>query len=749
MKLERISLKGVTRFREPYTLDLRELGALVALAGPNGAGKTTIMETVPGALYKRLPSARGGLYAACHGTDAYLEAAFRDGAGRCVRVRVKVDAEHSSSEQYVFVNDEPLTTGRSREHLEVVERLFGSEALLLSSVFAAQEKDRSFLKIAKSDRKALLVEMLGLGHLEQLAGEARQRADATTVSLTVTRASLEGLRRELGDRAALEAELATAQEARDLAELALATATREQAEAQERHAQAIKAAAAAKGARDALIAAQRAEGEAEARRARAALALSRLDGEFLGPDQARTRRLVEAQALLAQERAIRESAAAVEQRRAEVEAHAKAVAEAARQRAEAEGAIRTANAKLEAAAATVQQRKAVLADLQRRAELIGQAPCAITDTWIPEVEPPGPTPFDLRATCPLLSDARDAADATEAAQKALAAAQDAYTKTKRARNEAEAAHARVSVPVLAGGWDPAHDARAKLLPTLDQARHTVDQVDDERRAAREAYTVRLHEAQAEEQAAVTSLEAAVLERKKLEGRVSRTADKEVGDARSNYDQVARAVERARVDVREADAAVARLEERGKRLDAVAADLQRAELEEGRLSVEVGDWTLLSRALGKDGVQALEVDAAGPEVARITNELLDACYGSRFSLSFETLREKKSKPGEYIEAFDVVVRDGGAERSVEALSGGEKVIVGEALGLGIAIFNARKNAVQWRSLFRDETAGALDPDNAIRYVDMLRRALALGGFEQILFVSHVGDVVNRADSVVQL
>lgn len=83
--------------------------------------------------------------------------------------------------------------------------------------------------------------------------------------------------------------------------------------------------------------------------------------------------------------------------------------------------------------------------------------------------------------------------------------------------------------------------------------------------------------------------------------------------------------------------------------------------------------------------------------------------------------------------------------MEGLSGGEKVVVGEAIGLALAIYNSRKGGVKWRTLFRDETAGALDPQSAQAYVDMLRRALDLGGFDQAVFIAHQPEVYERADS----
>jgi exonuclease SbcC len=59
-------------------------------------------------------------------------------------------------------------------------------------------------------------------------------------------------------------------------------------------------------------------------------------------------------------------------------------------------------------------------------------------------------------------------------------------------------------------------------------------------------------------------------------------------------------------------------------------------------------------LGKDGVIALCVDDAGPELARLANELLLACYRPRFTVSIRTQIETVKK--ELREGFDVMVFD---------------------------------------------------------------------------------------------
>ena len=50
-------------------------------------------------------------------------------------------------------------------------------------------------------------------------------------------------------------------------------------------------------------------------------------------------------------------------------------------------------------------------------------------------------------------------------------------------------------------------------------------------------------------------------------------------------------------------------------------------------------------------------------------------------------------------------------------------------------------IRYETLFRDETVGALDAVNGKEYVRMLRRAMDLGGFHQVVFICHTPLVWN--------
>jgi exonuclease SbcC len=106
----------------------------------------------------------------------------------------------------------------------------------------------------------------------------------------------------------------------------------------------------------------------------------------------------------------------------------------------------------------------------------------------------------------------------------------------------------------------------------------------------------------------------------------------------------------------------------------------------------------------------------------------------------------------VDDFTIHVFDnlrGGDPRDLADLSGGEQVIVAEALMNAIAVYVNTRSPVPVRTCWRDETTGALDPENATRYLAMLRKVQELGGFHHVLFVTHNADAARQADAQIQV
>ena len=187
---------------------------------------------------------------------------------------------------------------------------------------------------------------------------------------------------------------------------------------------------------------------------------------------------------------------------------------------------------------------------------------------------------------------------------------------------------------------------------------------------------------------------------------------------------------------------AQMEEHGRRRDAAAARTARVEQ-------ELANWLLFARCMGNDGLIALAIDDAGPTLSGLVNDLLLACYGPRFTVAIETLQE--TAKGEQREGFDIRVydADSGEDKSVTAMSGGERVWINECLVRAVALYLAQNTGRRYDTLFSDETDGPLDPERKRMFMAMKRRVLELGGYAREFFVSQTPELTAMADAVLDL
>lgn len=215
---------------------------------------------------------------------------------------------------------------------------------------------------------------------------------------------------------------------------------------------------------------------------------------------------------------------------------------------------------------------------------------------------------------------------------------------------------------------------------------------------------------------------------------------------------------ARYQLRTAELRQARLEEQAialrERCERFQAQRrERADIEAAidHWTREAIDWRILAKLLGVDGLPVLEIDAAGPGVSALANDLLRACFDGRFTVQLITQAAKADGKG-LKEVFEIEVYDaerGADARDLATLSGGEQVVVGEAIKSAIALHLNQRQARPIETCWRDETIGALDPDAARRYMAMLRRVRERGGFRRIFVVSHNLDAAALADAQIRI
>lgn len=146
---------------------------------------------------------------------------------------------------------------------------------------------------------------------------------------------------------------------------------------------------------------------------------------------------------------------------------------------------------------------------------------------------------------------------------------------------------------------------------------------------------------------------------------------------------------------------------------------------------------LERAFSKDGVPALLIEQALPEIEAQANELLDRLSNGTMSVSFETQAEYKTKVGEKKETLDIIIRDGAGTRPYEMFSGGEAFRINFAIRLALARVLAMRAGARLQTLVIDEGFGSQDAEGRQRLVEAL--SLVRNDFAKILVITHLDEL----------
>lgn len=807
MNFNYIRFSGIRPFLDETAVNFDTLpGKIIALIGANGSGKTRFLELLAGGAYRTTPT-RGKVNQMAADRKAVLEVGVTTDAAYVLKQLI--DGQTSRAEAVVFDSTgKPLTdSGKLPEFDAWVAARLPSPGVLFATTFAPQGS-AGFFGLSKADRKSVMLRALLCEHYEAMAEAARTKLRDAQNRLDLTLAKYGELAREQVDLDALRAAVEVARREAAEADVNVGTERaaliklRAEAEA------VAKVIAANRALRDQVASLSgritdagtrlvvideriKQTNETLAGRADIEAAIARVadfDGK-LRTSQAAIDEKKQSVAALNEKVATRQAqkSANIDKRTA---ATARAVAlrlrladwetiDAAVSRLpELEAnfnARQTAERIAFEALRALQQTK--LDDDRVRIEKLRGGLLSIRD-W---TEPRGASVSsgDVLALAEIAGETIDADDKSIATafelpnklREALEAERAANLETIKARDEVEL-YRRTAArqPELAQNEADLLAAEKEIETCETNAavyEQSVDRVLGEvgelnvERIKLEAEHKRLSTARdadnviagrkSELDQAQSRLEELQRQREEVEAdRVRLTAERElivVGEDPPEVEtrDAELSVSEAELIARSTSAALGVAESTLQAAVAVAERLAKLEAERIADELEVADYTRLSFELGRDGLQALEIDAAGPELTELVNDLLHTCFGNRFTVAIETTRPAKSGKKE-IEVFDGIVFDSEeGEKTFDQLSGGQKVIIGEAFSLALTMVACRRAGIQNPMLIRDETGAALDGDAGPAYVSMLRRASEIVGASKVIFVSHNPELHALADS----
>ena len=150
---------------------------------------------------------------------------------------------------------------------------------------------------------------------------------------------------------------------------------------------------------------------------------------------------------------------------------------------------------------------------------------------------------------------------------------------------------------------------------------------------------------------------------------------------------------------------------------------------------IGHHKKLERAFGKDGVPALLIEQALPEIEEKANDLLDRLSDGQMSIRFVTQAAyKDAKRDDLKETLDIQISDSAGVRDYEMFSGGEAFRVNFAIRLALSKVLSQRKGARLQTLIIDEGFGSQDAQGRQRLIEAINQVRE--DFEKILVITHL-------------
>ncbi|MDA1188339.1 MAG: SMC family ATPase [Chloroflexi bacterium] len=326
--------------------------------------------------------------------------------------------------------------------------------------------------------------------------------------------------------------------------------------------------------------------------------------------------------------------------------------------------------------------------------------------------------------------AREASEALKPARKNLAAVEQLLKTNDFAQNERQQL-AALEAKVAELGYDAdAHKATREQVHTLEQY------VDLNRK---------VQEAKANLPAELETLLASTETLTRRRSDMAKLEQELAGFEQPAEDPTAsqQAIDAVRQKLKESEAVYNEaLRKQGAVQEQIArcemAELEARGLEDQRTKLldEKSVYDELQRAFGRNGIPALIIEAAIPQLESDANELLGRLTDGRMALKLE-LREGRKQKGVPTEALDIKIADEMGTRSYETFSGGEAFRINFALRIALSKLLARRSGAPLPILFIDEGFGSQDAAGQERLKESIQSIQ--NDFKKILVITHVEDI----------
>jgi exonuclease SbcC len=163
---------------------------------------------------------------------------------------------------------------------------------------------------------------------------------------------------------------------------------------------------------------------------------------------------------------------------------------------------------------------------------------------------------------------------------------------------------------------------------------------------------------------------------------------------------------------------------------------------------IGRLKTLERAFGKDGIPALLIEQALPEIESRANELLDRLSDGAMSVRFATQSAYKDKKKDHLkETLDILISDGAGVRDYDLFSGGEAFRVNFAIRLALSQVLSHRKGARLQTLVIDEGFGSQDAQGRQRLIEAINAVR--GDFAKVLVITHLDELKDAFQTRIEV
>ena len=145
--------------------------------------------------------------------------------------------------------------------------------------------------------------------------------------------------------------------------------------------------------------------------------------------------------------------------------------------------------------------------------------------------------------------------------------------------------------------------------------------------------------------------------------------------------------------------------------------------------------------GKNGIQAVIIENAIPELEDEANRILSRVTNNAMHLTLETQRDTKTAG--VAETLEIKISDALGTRNYEMFSGGEAFRINLALRIALSKMLTQRAGARLRTLVIDEGFGTQDPEGLERLVEVIKAIQS--DFAKIIIITHLRELKNAFET----